>query len=134
MPPIKGVRIPVKLPWKGITNKEDQFVSMKDTVANFFGFDKASRADLTYEVKLNKKDKADGDKVGGTITVKRRRRPGYRQRSVRVVFQIGKTGKTTGAKVNVGGQSVKSIQFPITPSVSIEEVINFFEEGAGKKI
>jgi len=133
MAPIKGVRIPVKLPWKGATNNEDQFVSMKDSVAKFLGFDKATRAELTYEVKVQKKDK-NGEKVSGTATVKRRRRPGFRQRAIRVVFQIGKKGKTTGKKVSVGGQSVATLQFPITTSVPIEEVISFFETGAGKNL
>lgn len=135
--PVQGVRIPVKLPWKGATDNKDQFVSIKEPVAKALKFDKATRADLVYEVEVNKKDKSDGTKVTGQTTVKRRRRPGYRQRGVRVVFQTGGTGSgtnkvpTVGKQIKVGSSSYKSLQFPITSSVPIEEVIAYFETGAG---
>lgn len=138
--PTTGVRIPVKLPWKGATDNTDQFVSMKDSVAEFFGFDTATRQDLTYETKVNKKDKANGDKVSGQATVKRRRRPGYRQRAVIVVFQTGKKGSGSrsstlvGKPVKVNNKEYKSLQFPITTSVTIDEVISYFETGAGARL
>ena len=135
--PVAGNRIPVKLPWKGATNNEPQFVSMKQPIAEFFGFDEATRDELSYKVKVQKKDKP-GDKVTGTVEVTRRRRPGYRQRAIRVVFQTGRAGgsgrKSTlrGKKAKVGSSTYSSLQFPITNSVPIEEVINFFERGGGK--
>ena len=138
--PVAGNRIPVKLPWKGATNDEPQFVSMKKPVAEFFGFDEATREELSYKVKVQKKDKSDGEKVTGTTEVTRRRRPGYKQRAVRVVFQMGRPAAgsrkstLTGKQVKVGKDSYKSIQFPITTSVPIEEVINFFEKGGGSKL
>ena len=137
--PVAGNRIPVKLPWKGATDDKPQFVSMKQPIAEFFGFDKATREELSYKVKVQKKDKS-GEKVTGTTEVTRRRRPGYRQRAIRVVFQMGRAGGSgrkstlTGKQVKVGSGSYKSIQFPITTSVPIEEVINFFEKGGGSKL
>ena len=126
--PTRGIRIPVKLPWKGATDKEDQFVSMKSTVAKYLKFDNATKDELEYEVTIQKK----GDDKGKT-TVKRRRSPGYRQRSVKLTFQVGSgVGKTIGTKATIGGGSYASIQFPITTSVSISDVVNYFESGAGK--
>jgi hypothetical protein len=129
--PIKGRRIPVKLPWKGATDNSEQFVSMKEPVAKLLGFTKATQAELLYTTKVNKKDKspkpADNDNT--KVTVKRRRRPGYRQRSIIMTFQIGRIGKTTGAKKAIAGESYASVQFPITKSVAIADVIEFFEAG-----
>lgn len=138
--PTTGVRIPVKLPWKGATNNDDQFVSMKSDVAIFLKFDPATRAELEYTSKVNKKDKGSGPAgdVPGTTTVKRRRRPGYRQRSIKLSFQTGhKAGggrKSTlvGAKVTIGRNQYASLQFPITSSTAISEVIQYFETGKGK--
>lgn len=138
--PVQGVRIPIKLPWKGATDNKDQFVSIKQPVAKALKFDVATRADLTYKVKVNKKDKSDGTKVTGQTEVTRRRRPGYRQRSVRVIFQTGGTGSGTdkqpviGKQIKVGRYAYKSLQFPITTSVAIEEVITYFETGAGSSL
>ena len=135
--PVHGVRVPVKLPWKGATDDKDQFVSMKEPIAKVLKFDKASKAELNYKVKVNKKDKSDRDKVGGKAEVTRRRRPGYRQRAVIVVFQYGGTGTgeakkpAVGKQIKIGAYSYKSIQFPITKSVPIEKVIEYFETGAG---
>lgn len=132
--PSLGVRIPVKLPWKGATNKEEQFVSMKAPMAKALGFQSASKADLEYKVKVQKKDKPDGEKVSGTSLVTRRRRPGYRQRSIKLVFQIGTKGNLTGKLFKVGKSSYKSIQFPITTSIAIAEVVEYFESGNGKNL
>lgn len=128
---IKGVRIPVKLPWKGATNNDDQFVSMKEPVAAWLGIDKANPNDLVYEVKAQKKDKA-GEKVSGTTTIKRRRRPGYRQRSIRLEF--GKNRQGNPLKKSIAGVSVASVQFPITKSTSINDVYNYFSSGKGKSL
>ncbi len=124
---IKGTRIPVKLPWKGATDGEDQFVSMKQPVAEFLKMQSATKADLTYEVKVKKKGEATS-----TVTVKRRRRPGYRQRSIMVQFGLTKNGKQITK--SIGGKSVSSIQFPITKSVPIDDVVTYFESGAGKSL
>ena len=94
-------------------------------------FYKASNGDLEYEVQVNIKDEG-GEKKSGKKTVKRRRRPGFRQRSVRVMFGDAKTGKPLTQKV--GSKSVNSIQFPITKSVAINEVIQYFETGGGKNL
>lgn len=131
--PTRGVRIPVKLPFKGATNNEDQFVSMKAPVAKALKFASASKADLEYTVQVQKKDE-EGNKVSGTTSVKRRRRPGYRQRSVKLTFQTGAKGKTTGNTIKVGTSSYKTLQFPITTSVAIADVIDYFESGAGKSL
>ncbi len=103
--PIKGTRISVKLPWKGATDQEDQFVSMKQPVAEFLKIQSATNNDLTYEVKVKKKGEATG-----TTIVKRRRRPGYRQRSVKVEFGLTKNGKQITK--SIGGKTVASVQFP----------------------
>lgn len=132
--PLVGTRVPVKLPWKGATDNSEQFVSMKDSVAKWLGFETAELKDLTYKVKIKKKGEG-----GGTVEVERRRRPGYRQRAVRVSFgnkvttSGGKT-KRTPITIKVGSVSVSSIQFPITTSTSIHEVIKFFETGKGKNL
>ena len=80
---VKGTRVPVKLPWKGATNGEDQFAAIKKPVADFLKFNVASKADLTYYVEVQRKDK-NGEKVGGTKKGARRRRPGNRTRSIRL--------------------------------------------------
>jgi hypothetical protein len=140
--PIVGVRIPIKLPFKGITDNEEQFVSIKQPVAKFLGFKEATTKELEYTTKLNRKNK----RVSGTpnpkdpVTVKRRRRPGYKQRSVRVIFQTGhaagggRQNTLQGKKVKIGKQTVASIQFPITRSVAINDVLEYFETGAGAKL
>lgn len=136
--PVAGVRVPVKLPWLGATDNSPQFVSMKKPVADFFKFNVASKNDLTYSVKVNKKDKSSTEKVSGTTTIKRRRRPGYKQRSVIVVFQTGhkssagRKSTLTGKTVKINNQEYKSLQFPITTSVAIDDVVSYFETGAGK--
>lgn len=138
--PTLGTRIPIKLPWKGATDNKDQFVSMKDSVADFFGFEEATEQELTYKVKVQKKDKSDGEKVTGTVEVERPLRPGYRQRAIRVIFQKGKKGSGTksstlsGKAVKINNKEYKSLQFPITTSVPINEVVNFFKKGAGSKL
>lgn len=121
---IKGTRIPIKLPWKGATNDEDQFAAIKKPVADFLKFKPASKADLTYYVKVKKKDK-NGEKVAGTKEVARRRRPGNKTRSIRLLFDPDK-------KAKIQGKSYSSLQFAITSSVVISEVIDYFETGAGK--
>lgn len=137
--PTKGSRVPVKLPWKGATDNKPQFTAVKQFVAKFLKFDIATANDLEYETKVNKKDKgpgATGD-TPGKVTVKRRRRPGYRQRSIKLTFQVGRPasgGKAStliGAKQSINGQSYRSISFPITKSVAIDDVLKYFESGAG---
>lgn len=123
---VKGTRVPIKLPWKGATNDEDQFAAIKKPVADFLKFKQATKADLTYYVKLSKKDE-NGKKVAGTKEVARRRRPGNKQRSVRLLFDPKK-------KAKIGGRSYSSLQFAITPSVLISEVVDYFETGEGKSL
>lgn len=129
--PVTGVRIPVKLPWKGATDDKDQFVAIKEPVAKFLKFDSAKRSELEYQVDVQKKDE-EGKKISGTTKVTRRRRPGYRQRSVKLTFEQGGKNNKTGKKVKVGKDSYASIQFPITTSVPIASVIEYFETGKGK--
>lgn len=139
--PIEGNRIPVKLPFKGATDNSDQFVSMKAAVAKFLGLKEATETELEYDAKVNKKDKdrKPGDSGGVTI-VKRRRRPGYRQRSVKITFVTGNKGgngrKRTivGSPRKIGKGSYNSIQFPVTKSCSINDIIQWFESGGGSKL
>lgn len=142
--PVRGTRVPVKLPFKGATDRTNQFVSMKEPVAKALKFDTATINDLNYKVKVTKK-KNPKSKLptipGQKVEVTRRRRPGFRTRSVRVIFQTGGgSGKgllkapTTGAKIKVGSNSYKSLQFPITSSIVIEEVLEYFETGGGKDL
>lgn len=139
--PIIGTRIPVKLPWKGATDNTEQFVSMKEPVAKWLGLSAATQAELEYTQKVDKKNKS-GEKdtgAGAQTTIKRRRRPGFRQRSVRVSFgskavQSGGRTKRTPNKKKIGGATVASVQFPITKSVPINDIIKFFESGAGKSL
>ena len=123
---VKGTRVPIKLPWKGATNGEDQFAAIKKPVADFLKFNVASKADLTYYVEVQRKDK-NGEKVGGTKKVARRRRPGNRTRSIRLQFDPKK-------KAKIDGKTYSTIQFAITTSVVISEVVDYFESGAGKSL
>lgn len=129
--PIAGVRVPVKLPWKGATDKTDQFSSIKLPVATFLKFEIAKKDDLLYETKVSKKNK-DGSDSKQKATVKRRRKPTYRQRSVTVYFGSAKTGEPE--KVSIGGKNVYSISFPITKSVVMSEVVDYFETGKGRSL
>ena len=123
--PISGTRIPVRLPWKGATDGESQYVSMKNVIAEKLGFDQATDAELNYVAKVKTK--------GGVKTVVRRRRPGYRTRAIRVEF--GKNERGNKIYRDIGNKQVNSFQFPITSSVPIEQVIKFFENNAaGKKL
>lgn len=79
--PIKGVRVPVKLPFKGATDNTDQFSRIKLPVATFLKFDQAKKEELEYSVNVNKKD-SGGEKSSAKVKVKRRRNPGYRTRSI----------------------------------------------------
>lgn len=137
--PTKGSRVPVKLPWKGATDNKDQFTAIKQPVAKFLKFDLATANDLEYSTQVNKKDKGTGTAgdTPGKTTVKRRRRPGYRQRSIKLTFQTGrpasggKPSTLVGTKATINGQSYRSISFPITKSVAIDDVLKYFETGAG---
>lgn len=133
--PIEGNRIPVRLPFDGATDSKPQFVSMKAVVAKFLGLKEAELKDLEYETKVKKK----GD-AGGSVIVKRRRRPGFRQRSIKITFQTGRPAaagrKSTlvGSKRQVGRSKYASIQFPITKSCSMAEIVKWFEKGEGSAL
>jgi hypothetical protein len=134
--PSIGNRIPVKLPWKGVTDNKDQFTSIKQPVAKFLKFDQATEKELEYTTKVSIKD-SSGEKTSGKKEVKRRRRPGYRQRSIKLTFQMGRAASAgrkstlTGKKIKIGANSYASINFPITKSVGISDVIQYFERGPG---
>lgn len=133
--PAEGNRIPVKLPWKGISDNKEQFVSMKSTVAKFLGLGEATEKDLEYSTKIKKKGEG-----GGEVTIKRRRRPGFKQRSIKITFQTGRPAaagrKSTlaGKKMKVGNNSYASIQFPITKSCGITDILEWFEAAPQKKL
>jgi hypothetical protein len=138
--PSVGNRIPVKLPFKGATDNEPQFTSIKEPIAKFLKFEQATDNDLEYLVKVFKKNKNGETGQGAKVTIKRRRRPGYRQRSIKVTFQMGhpagngRKSTLTGKKVKIGSASFASIQFPITKSVLMDDVIKYFETGAGASL
>lgn len=133
--PIEGNRIPVKLPFNGATDGKEQFVSMKAVVAAFLGLKEADKQNLEYTTTVKKKGSP-----GGSVKVERRRRPGFRQRSIKITFQTGRPAgngrKSTivGSKKKIGRGSYASIQFPITKSCSINDIIQWFETGAGSKL
>ncbi|WP_319422068.1 hypothetical protein [Pleurocapsa sp. FMAR1] len=142
--PVRGIRVPIKLPFKGATDGTDQFVAMKEPVAKALKFDVATISDLNYQVKVTKKKNKKSNLPilkNEKVDVTRRRRPGYRQRSVRIIFQTGggsgiglNKNPTVGAKIKVGSNSYKSLQFPITNSIPIEKVLEYFEKGNGKDL
>jgi hypothetical protein len=133
--PLKGVRVPVKLPWKSVALNQEQFVSMKKPVAEYLKLTAASEKELSYKgtIRYKKRD-ADGKPTGALLekTVKRIRRPGYRQRSVMLIFGNKKTGAKK--KVVIGNQARYSISFPVTKSVSIEEIVKEFKTGKYKDL
>lgn len=126
--PIKGMRVPIKLPFKGATDNSDQFSRIKLPVANFLKFDQAKKDELEYSVDVNKKDKT-GEKSSVKVKVKRRRNPGYRTRSITIQFGNATSGKKI--QQTVGGKTVYSLSFPITSSVAISDVVEYFESGKG---
>jgi hypothetical protein len=138
--PIEGNRIPVKLPFKGATDDSDQFVSMKAIVAKFLGLKEASPTELEYTSKVNKKEKSGEADSKTKVSVKRRRRPGYRQRSVKLTFQsgrpaaAGRVSTLVGSKKKIGRKSYASVQFPITKSCSMNDVVRYFETGSGSNL
>lgn len=130
--PLKGVRVPVKLPWKSAALDEDQYVSVKKPVVEFLKFDIAKDKDLEYKGKIFYKDKKDGESTGNLKSkdVKKLRRPGFRQRSIKVIFGDKKTGKKK--KVTVGGKSVYSISFPVTKGILMSDIREEFMTGKWK--
>lgn len=66
--PLKGVRIPVKLPWKGVAFDDEQFVSMKAPVAEYLKLKSATKKDLAYQgiIRYKKRD-ADGNPTGNLL-------------------------------------------------------------------
>jgi hypothetical protein len=134
--PIEGNRIPVKLPFKGATDNSDQFVSMKAAVASFLKLKEATPSELEYETTIDKKDPAD-KRTKNPVKVKRRRRPGFRQRAVKITFKMGRkaiNGSPStfiGKERQVGRKTYKSIQFPITKSCSMNDIVHWFESGGG---
>jgi hypothetical protein len=138
--PIEGNRIPVKLPFKGATDNSDQFVSMKAIVAKFLGLKEATAIELEYNTKVNKKAKGESKGDNTLTTVKRRRRPGFRQRSVKLTFQsgrpaaAGRVSTIVGSKKKIGRKSYASIQFPITKSCSMNDIVRYFETGGGSNL
>lgn len=133
--PIEGNRIPVKLPFDGATDGKPQFVSMKAEVAKFLKLKEAELKDLEYKTKVKKKGTESG-----TVVVNRRRRPGYRQRSIKITFQTGRPAAPgrqstlVGEKQTVGRKKYASIQFPITKSCSVNDIVKWFETGGGRSL
>lgn len=127
---LEGVRVPVKLPWLGVAHNKEQFVSMKKPLAELLKLATAKKADLTYQgtIRYKKRDK-DGNPTGDITTKKvtRIRRPGYRQRSIKLIFGNKKTGVLK--KYGVGNKKVSSVSFPVTKSVSIEAIVTSFRSG-----
>lgn len=129
--PIEGVRVPVKLPWKSLALNEEQFVSMKKPVAEFLKLKSATKQELTYkgEIRYKERDK-DGNPTGNykTKRVDRIRRPGYKQRSIKIIFGDKKTGKRKQISIKGAGRYY-SVSFPVTKSISIEQIVNDFKFG-----
>ncbi len=133
--PLKGVYVPVKLPWKGVAHDNEQFVSIKRPIAEYFKLEPAKKTDLTYKTKIRYKERnADGKPAGQLKTkeVTKTRSPGHRQRAVRVIF--GDRKKGIPSSVKVGERNVKSCQFPITKSVSISDIREEFLTGRWKNL
>ena len=123
---VKGKRIIVELPFKGATDDKPQYVWMKDNVARFLRFEIKQATDLAYTLQLRKKDEPNQE-VSGTTTVRRLRRPGYKQRAFTVVFDSPKTPPNNQ-------KSFKSVSFPVTKSVSVYDVVTYFETGKGSNL
>ena len=128
---VKGARVNVKLPWKGVTDDKDQFVRMKRPVARLLGFDvvKTSDSDLTYKTKVQEKDESPTKKVSGFDNVTRIRRAGYRQRSFTVFFEDAQKPQGEGNTL-----SFKSVSFPVTTSTGVYDVVKYFEGSIGKNL
>jgi hypothetical protein len=132
--PVKGVRIPVKLPWKGVAHDDEQFVSMKAPVANFLELQAADEKDLTYKGKILYKERNDDGKPVGSLKSKevtKTRIPGYRARSIKVIFGDRGTGQRETFN-GVDKIARSSISFPVTKSISITEIRQEFITGKWK--
>lgn len=128
---VKGARVNVKLPWKGVTDNKDQFVRMKRPVARLLGFDvvKTSDKQLLYDTKVQEKDESPTEKKSGFQNVKRIRRSGYRQRSFTVYFEKAQKPQGEGNTL-----SFQSISFPVTTSTGVYDVVEYFEGSIGKNL
>lgn len=133
--PVQGVRVPVKLPWKGAAHNNDQFVSIKKPVVEFLKLEIAKEKDLVYkgEIRYKKRD-SDGNPTGALQTkkVNKIRRPGYKTRSIKVIFGDRKTG--TPKKVVIGKDGRYSIDFPVTRSILISDIRTEFMTGQWKNL
>ena len=126
---VKGARVNVKLPWKGVTDDKAQFVRMKRPVARLLGFEIVKTSTQTYTTKVQEKDESPTQKKSGFQEVIRVRRAGYKQRSFTVFFE--EPVKPTGEGNTL---SFDSISFPVTTSTPLIEVIKYFEGSIGKKL
>ena len=131
--PIKGVRVPVKLPWKSAALNEEQFTSIKKPIVEYLKLEAATEKELTYqgEIRYKKRDK-DGKPTGELLTKKvdKIRTPGYRQRSIKVIFGDRKTG--TSKKETIGKTNRASFDFPVTKSILISDIWDEFMTGKWK--
>lgn len=122
---VTGERVIVELPWKGITDNQPQYTRVKKPVAQLLKFKIKNTSDMYFEQEFSEKDKSPTEKVGGKQKAKVPRRGGYRQRSIKIIFKNNKI---------IGKQSFASVNFPVTTSCSVLEMIKYFETGEGKSL
>lgn len=125
---VKGARVNVQLPWRGVTNNEPQFVRMKRPVARLLGFQIVVTSTQTYTTRVQEKDEPDRS-VSGFQNVTRVRRAGYRRRSFTVFFEDAVKPQGEGNTL-----SFKSVSFPVTTSTAVIDVIKYFEGSIGRNL
>ncbi len=133
--PIKGVRVPVLLPWKGAASEDKQFASIKKPIVEYLKLEIAKEKDITYkgEIRYKKRD-SNGKPTGNLLTkkVNKTRRPGFKQRSIKVIFGDRNTG---GRKtVAIGKARRSSFDFPVTKSILIHDIRKEFMTGKWKNL
>lgn len=125
---VKGARVNVKLPWKGISDNKEQIVRMKRPVAKLLGFDIVKTSELLFDTKIQEKDEPD-KKVSGFQSIQRVRLAGYKQRSFTVFFEEPVKPQGEG-----NTKSFSSVSFPVTTSTAVLDVIKYFEGAIGGRL